>query len=73
MYIIYICTHIHYYLYSHICRYSDQLVDLIIKALNTQTSSVVAFESITLLAFLLETVGASVTEKSIDFYPEVGN
>lgn len=52
-------------------RFSDQLIDTIICAMTSQVSSVVIYESLRLLLFLIETVGSSVIEKSVDFYPEV--
>ena len=49
----------------------DALVDIIIDALHAKQSSVVVYESLRLLLFLLKSIGATVVEKSIDFYPEV--
>lgn len=52
-------------------QYCDELVDIIIDALSDQESSVVVYESLRLLLFLIKSVGALVVEKAVDFYPEV--
>ena len=51
--------------------FCDELVDIIIDAVHDQQSSVVIYESLRLLSFLVKSFGSLVVEKCIDFYPEV--